>query len=288
MILVVDSGSSKSDWKLELPDSAPISFSTNGLNPFFVNEKEITRVIKEIPEIIPYADEVTELYFFGAGCITPDRREMVSNALTPLFENAYIAVENDLFGCALATCGNKKGYVATLGTGSDLSFFDGEELMPSHNGNGYVLGDEGSGAYFGKRLLRLFLYGRMPKDLNEKFAAKYRINKEIVIKNVYQKERPNAFLASFAPFMSDNITHPFIIDLVKGGFEEFVQASILTYADYNQYECHFVGSIAYSFDLLLREVCETHQIKVGTILKSPINELFNAVLERESNSLLSL
>ncbi|ULT22894.1 hypothetical protein KUH03_26900 [Sphingobacterium sp. E70] len=88
--------------------------------------------------------------------------------------------------------------------------------------------------------------------------------------------------------MSDNITHPFIIDLVKGGFEEFVQASILTYADYTQYECHFVGSIAYSFDLLLREVCETHQIKVGTILKSPINELFNAVLERESNSLLSL
>jgi N-acetylglucosamine kinase-like BadF-type ATPase len=287
MILVVDSGSSKSDWKLELPDSPPLSFSTNGLNPFFVNDKEITRVIKEIPEIIPYANEITELYFYGAGCISPDRREMVSNALTPLFENAFISVENDLVGSALATCGTNKGYIATLGTGSDISFFDGLEVQPSNHGNGYVLGDEGSGAWFGKKLITLFLYGRLPKDLAENFAENYRITKEIVIKNVYQKERPNAYLASFAPFLSANITHPFIDEIVRSGFEEYVQTCILTYQDYQEYECHFVGSIAYYLDLILRDVCNGYHIKIGKILKSPINELFDFVIEREKSSLIN-
>ena len=287
MILVVDSGSSKSDWKLELPDSPPLSFSTNGLNPFFVNDKEITRVIKEIPEIIPYANEITELYFYGAGCISPDRREMVSNALTPLFENAFISVENDLVGSALATCGKNKGYIATLGTGSDISFFDGEEVQPSNYGNGYVLGDEGSGAWFGKKLITLFLYGRLPKDLAENFAEHYRVTKEIVIKNVYQKERPNAYLASFAPFLSANITHPFIDEIVRSGFEEYVQTCVLSYQDYQDYECHFVGSIAYYLDLILRDVCNGHHIKIGKILKSPINELFDFVIEREKSSLIN-
>lgn len=286
MILVVDSGSSSSDWMLNLPDSNPLFFRTKGLNPFFVNEKEIERVIKNVPEIIPYVDEIREVYFFGAGCITPDRREIVSNALTTIFPHAFIAVESDLLGAAYATCNNQKGLIATLGTGSDISLFDGEELLPSQHGIGYVLGDEGSGSWFGKRLITSYLYGNMPKDLAKLFGEKYRLTKDIVIKNIYQKDRPNAYLASFAPFMSDNRSHPFIDKLLTDGFDEFVRTNIMTYPNYWEYKCNFVGHIALTFDMHLQAVCKLHGVQVGKILADPIEELFHFVIERETNNVI--
>lgn len=282
MILVADSGSSNSDWMLNLPDSKPLSFRTKGLNPFFVNEKEIAKVMKEVPEILPYANEIHEVYFFGAGCVTPDRREIVSNALTEMFPTAFISVESDLLGCAYATCGNAKGYICTIGTGSDIGFFDGENLKMGVHGIGYVLGDEGSGAWFGKQLITAFLYERMPKDLAKKFAERYRLNKDIVIKNVYQRERPNAYLASFAEFMAENRLHPYIDTLLRNGFDEFVRTNVMTYPDYWEYKVNFVGRIAYHFDLQLREVCEVLGVKVGSILKSPMEHLFHFVVDRET------
>jgi glucosamine kinase len=288
MILVADSGSSKSDWILALPDSKPLAFSTKGLNPFFVNEKEIERVIQNVPEIIPYIDEVSEVYFFGSGCSSPDRRELVSNALSRLFTNAFIDVEIDLIGSAYATCGDRKGYIATLGTGSDISFFDGEKVLPSKQGIGFVLGDEGSGAWFGKHLVRTFLYGSLPPELHRAFASKYGINKEQVIRQLYQKPSPNTYLASFAPFMSEHIEHPYISELLTTGFEEYVQTCIRPLPDYREYNCHFVGSIAYHFQDLLKLVCEAHGVQVGTILKSPIQELFNYIFEREKNYEITL
>src|SRR5690606_10987315 len=118
MILVADSGSSQSDWMLALPDGERLAFTTKGLNPFFVNEKDIAKIVQNAAEILPYADQITEVYFFGSGCTSPDRREIVSNALSQLFTHAFIAVDTDLVGAAYATCGNHKGYIATLGTGS--------------------------------------------------------------------------------------------------------------------------------------------------------------------------
>lgn len=285
MILVADSGSSNSDWMLNLPDSKPLSFRTKGLNPFFVNEKEIARVMKEVPEILPYANEIHEVHFFGAGCVTPDRREIVSNALTEIFPTAFISVESDLLGSAYATCGNKKGYVCTLGTGSDIGFFDGNYLKASVHGIGYVLGDEGSGAWFGKYLITSFLYGNMPKDLADKFAEKYRLTKDMVIKNVYQRDRPNAYLASFAEFMGENRLHPFVDSLLRNGFDEFIRTNVMTYPDYWDYDVNFVGAIGYHFDLQLREVCDVLGVKVGAILESPIDKLFNFVIDRETKVL---
>lgn len=285
MILVADSGSSSSDWMLNTPDSKPLFFKTKGLNPFFVNEREIEKVMKDVPEIIPYIDEIREVYFFGAGCITPDRREIVSNALSVLFPKAFISVESDLLGAAFATCGLEKGLVATLGTGSDISFYDGGNLLPSVHGNGYVLGDEGSGAWFGKRLITSFLYGTMPRDLSKLFEAKYRVTKDTVIKNVYQKDRPNSYLASFTPFMSENRAHPFIDKLLTDGFDEFVRTNIMTYPNFWEYKCNFVGSIAYVFDIQLHAVCNLHGVQVGKILRSPIEEIFDFVIERETSSI---
>lgn len=281
MILVADSGSSSSDWMLNVPDSKPLFFKTKGLNPFFVNEKEIENVMKDVPEIIPYIDEIKEVYFFGAGSITPDRREIVSNALTSLFPQAFIAVESDLLGAGYATCGSTPGLIATLGTGSDISFYDGQDLKPSVHGIGYVLGDEGSGAWFGKRLITSFLYGKMPRDLEKKFQEKYSLTKDAVIKHVYQRERPNSFLASFAMFMEENRTHPFIDELLTDGFDEFVRTNIMTYPKYWEFKCNFVGGIAYTFDLHLQAVCKLHGVQVGKILRSPIQELFHYIIDRE-------
>lgn len=284
MILVVDSGSSNSDWMLNVPDAPPLFFQTKGLNPFFVNEKDIERIMVEVPEIFPYVNEVKEVYFFGAGCVTPDRREIVSNALTSVFPESFISVESDLLGSAYATLGNEKGYISTLGTGSDISFYNGSTLHQSHHGNGFVLGDEGAGSYFGVKLITSFLYGKMPKEIHEAFEAKYRLTKETVIRCVYQKERPNAYLASFARFMGDHSQHPFIDNMLREGFDEFARTLILTYPDYKEYTCSFVGKIAYHFDLVLREVCVMHGVQIGKILETPIEKLFNFVIEREMMS----
>ncbi|SEL27263.1 N-acetylglucosamine kinase [Parapedobacter koreensis] len=283
MILVADSGSSQSDWILALPDGKRLAFTTKGLNPFFVNEKDIAKIIQNVPEILPYADRVSEVYFFGSGCTSPDRREMVSNALSQLFHHAFISVETDLVGAAYAACGNRKGYIATLGTGSDISFFDGQDVLPTRQGIGYVLGDEGSGVWFGKQLVTQFLYGTMPADLSDRFRSRYRINKEIVIKNVYQRASPNAYLASFAVFMGEHIHHPFVDELLKDGFREFITTNIELFSDYRDYVCHFVGSIAFHFKDQLREVCEQQGVEIGKILRRPIEELFDYIIQREKN-----
>ncbi|MVZ61329.1 N-acetylglucosamine kinase [Sphingobacterium humi] len=283
MILVADSGSSRSDWMLHLPDSKPLQFRTKGLNPFFVNEKEIATVLNQVPEIIPYLNEVHEVYFFGAGCTTPDRRELVSNALSEIFPGSFISVESDLVGSAYATFGTKKGLISNIGTGSDVGFYNGEILEGGVHGIGYVLGDEGSGAWFGKQLITAYLYEEMPRDLARKFKEVHPITKDIIIKNVYQRDRPNAYLASFAEFMAANRSHPYIDNLLRNGFDEFVRTNIMTYPDFWEYECNFVGSIAYHFDLHLREVCNLHGVRIGKILKSPIEEVFHFIVNRELN-----
>ncbi|WKK57295.1 MULTISPECIES: N-acetylglucosamine kinase [unclassified Sphingobacterium] len=283
MILVADSGSSRSDWMLHLPDSKPLQFRTKGLNPFFVNEKEIASVLGQVQEIIPYIKEINEVYFFGAGCTTPDRRELVSNALTEIFPNSFISVESDLVGSAYATFGNNKGLICNIGTGSDISFYNGDTLEQGVHGIGYVLGDEGSGAWFGKQLITAYLYEQMPRDLMRVFKEAHPITKDIIIKNVYQRDRPNAYLASFAEFMAANRTHPYIDNLLRNGFDEFVRTNVMTYPEFWEYECHFVGGIAYHFDLHLREVCNLHGVRIGKILKNPIEEIFHFIVNRELN-----
>lgn len=283
MILVADSGSSRSDWRLSVPFEEPLTFTTKGLNPFFVSEKEIERVIHNVEEILPYVPQITEVYFFGSGCTSPDRREMVSNALSKLFVNAFIDVETDLLGSAFATCGKRKGYIATLGTGSDITFFDGEEILPSKQGVGYVLGDEGSGVWFGKQLVTDFLYGRMPAELSESFSAQYKLTKETLLKNVYHKPRPNAYLASFVPFISRYAEHAYAQSLLERGFGEYIQTYILPYADYRDYVCHFVGAIAFHFKDMLQATCESQGVQMGMILENPIDRLFTFILEREKS-----
>ncbi len=279
MLLVADSGSSKADWILTLSDTETIPFRTSGINPFFLSEKDIIKIFQNTPEIQPYTDLVKEIYFFGAGCSSPDRREHISNALSKVFKNAFVSVDIDIIASIYATTGNSKGICCIFGTGSNITYFDGSKIHESKHGLGYILGDEGSGTWLGKQLITSFLYGTMPAVLSESFNKKYKIDKESIIRHVYQEPAPNFYLASFAPFLSEHISHPFIIDILKKGFSEFIETNIKSYPDYRLQTCHFVGSIAYHFSHILKELCTANEIKVGKILKHPIEELSRFILK---------
>nr|WP_294900763.1 N-acetylglucosamine kinase [uncultured Pedobacter sp.] len=281
MLLVADGGSSKTDWILQSQDTSIEKHTTNGLNPFFWSEKEIIRSLNNYKPFGKIADKVTEVHFFGAGCSSPDRRELVSNALSNKFKNAFIAVESDSLGSAIACCKDKPGICSTLGTEANISFYNGKENFPSKLGLGYVLGEEGSGTYFGKILITDFLYQKAPPEILKAFDKEYKLNKETVIKNMYQKAFPNYFLASFAEFMSICYEHPYIQNLLFTGFDEFVKTHILTYPDYENYECHFVGSIAFHFQEVLKEVTDRYRVNFGKVLEKPIDELFSWIKEKE-------
>jgi N-acetylglucosamine kinase-like BadF-type ATPase len=281
MILVADSGSSKTDWLLTTPQQESISFKTTGLNPYFLTEKEIAKVIQDqAPDMVAYANDITEIYFFGAGCSSPDRHEIVSNAISQLFNKAFISVDSDLLGCAYATCGHEKGLCCVMGTGSNISFFDGENIHDGQHGLGFVLGDEGAGTWFGKAMITDFLYGNMPADISERFDKAYSIDKEIVIKNVYQKPNANTYLATFSKFVSEIKTTPYGQALLEKGLLEFIESNIKSYPEYHKYKCHFVGSIAYFFAEELTALCHQQGVKTGKIIKQPINDLMAFILKR--------
>lgn len=284
MILVADSGSSKTDWITSFADNKKFEFSTSGMNPFFLTEKDIIKILQNTPAVKKIAKDILEIHFFGSGCSSPDRREVISNALSQVFKRAFISVDSDLTGSAYATCGNNKGLSCILGTGSNISFYNGSEVVDGKHGLGYILGDEASGTYFGKKLITTYLYGLMPADLHKQFARSYDISKEILIHHVYQQASPNFYLASFAKFMSEHREHPFITDLLRQGFTEFITTAIHSYPDYGNYNCHFVGSIAHAFEGLLRDTCSQHGVKAGKILKHPIDELFDFIVQRESSN----
>jgi glucosamine kinase len=285
MILVADSGSSKTDWLLAVPQQEPLQFKTGGLNPYFRTEKEMVKILQDQgADLLAHAADITEIYFFGAGCSSPDRHEIVSNALTQLFPKAYISVDSDLLGSAFATAGHEKGLCCVLGTGSNISFFDGEEVHSGKHGLGYVLGDEGSGTWFGKALITDYLYGNMPADIHTRFGEKYPLTKEVVINNVYQQPAANSYLASFARFMNDIRSTDYCQALLKRGFTEFIETDIQSYPQYHRYKCHFVGSIAFVFADELKALCDTHEIRLGKIIRKPIHDLLQFIVNRDAGA----
>lgn len=282
MILVADSGSSKTDWLLAIPGQEPLQFRTGGLNPYFLTEKEMIKVLQEQgADLAGHAAGVSEIYFFGAGCSSPDRHEIVSNALSHIFTKAYISVDSDLLGSAYATCGHDKGLCCVLGTGSNISFFDGQEVHAGKHGLGYILGDEGSGSWFGKALITDYLYGNMPGDVQTMFSEDYSVDKETVIVNVYQKPGGNFYLASFAKFIGKIRDSQYGQELLARGFLEFIETNIKSYPQYHRYKCNFVGSIAYVFSDELTRLCESNEIKVGKIIRQPIHDLMQFIVTRE-------
>lgn len=274
MLMLADSGSTKCDWRLLDADKKVIGeFTTQGYNPFFHSVSETFESLKTYEDLMAVAKEVTTLYFFGAGSSNPSRKEVLHTAMQLFFRNADVHIEHDLLGAAWATCGVNPGIACILGTGSNAGYYDGKELHDDIHALGYILGDEGSGSYLGKKLLADFLYEKLPPQMHEALQKQYNLTKEEIFDNVYRKPHPNVYLASFARFLSSNKENYYIRRLVKQGLLEFLDIHVCRFENYQQVPVHFVGSIAYFFEDILREVCDAKHIQMGKIMKQPVDGL---------------
>jgi N-acetylglucosamine kinase-like BadF-type ATPase len=273
MILVADSGSSKTDWWLSNGADVNTRFECVGLNPTFCTQDFIVETLKNTFT----SDDIkiiTKIYFYGAGCRSTEEIARVKNALTIFFPDAKSMVDHDIKGSAIATCGNKEGIACILGTGSNVCLWNGSEVMPQIPvfGMGYILGDDGSGSHLGKTLLRKYLYNEMPADLRNELIE-MGINKTNIVENVYGKEGANRYLAGFARFIQDRKTHPFLQELVKECFHVFFKTHITKYENYQTLPVNFVGSIAFIFEEQLKEVAAEYGAHVDVVIKKPIDNL---------------
>jgi glucosamine kinase len=273
MILVADSGSTKCDWILIENGSIGEKSSTPGFNPYFCDEAFVLNGLNSNQELVAAKLSVKEVYFYGAGCSSPERNELIRQALNKFFVNSSITVDHDVFASVLATCGDDPGIACILGTGSNSCYFDGKIIHENNYGLGYIMGDEGSGSYFGKKLITHYLYGILPDPIKTAFEARYTMNKEIMIDNVYSRPGANVWLASFAKFMSEHPGDPWVRKTVRKGFDEFFDLYVCGYPNYRELDVHFVGSIAHCFEDILRETGADKEARVGKIVRHPIKGL---------------
>ncbi len=273
MILIADSGSTKTDWILADENMQRHPFSTSGINPFILSTEQIENILVTQIHIGIDRSRIKEIYFYGAGCSDEVRCNMIKAPLKKLFTNAEIEVNHDLLGAARALCGNEKGIAAILGTGSNSCLYDGEKITEHIPSLGYILGDEGSGAHIAKKFIASYLYREMPEDLREKIDAEKIINKEDIIQNLYHSPAPSAYLAGYMTTVAKYIQHPFVSALVKSCFSEFLQRHICRYTGFRETLMHCTGSVAYNFSNLLKEAASEKKITTGKIIEKPINAL---------------
>lgn len=273
MILVADAGSTKTSWAGIPAEGAPFYFDTTGINPYFHSRDEIThKLLIEFPDQFPYAS-VSQLFFFGAGCSSAERIQLVQESLAGRFAQARIHVAHDLLGAAIALCGHEPGIACILGTGSNSCRFDGGQIVEQVAAPGFILGDEGSGAYMGKRLALDLLRHDIPSELEGLLREQYRLDDAAVLRKVYTEKDPNRFLASLVTFVGAHIQHPYCKHLVRQAFADFYTSNIRRYADHHVLPVHFTGSVAFHFRDILFTVLEEHDCIPGKVVQRPIELL---------------
>jgi len=274
MILVADSGSTKCDWMFSGITPVPRHYESVGLNPFFMKKDQIVKEVKKTFKDIT-VEKFTKLYFYGSGCSTDANKEHIKSALSQVFVNAEIFVSHDMDGSAIATCGNKEGIACILGTGSNACYWSGKAILQQipKFGLGFILGDEGSGMHMGKLLLKAYFYNEMPINIRLYFDNTFP-DKEDIINSIYNKPNPNAYLASYAKFLAENVNFKYIESIVLTAFREFFTTHIVKYGKHKTVPVHFVGSIASVFQPQLQQVAKEFKVNLGNIIKQPINNLF--------------
>ena len=278
MILIADSGSTKTEWVLLNGKQIIAELYTQGINPYFQSGVQIAAIVND--ELLPQlpfvnAPLVTHIYYYGAGCSSSEKCEMIEQALAPFFIHAVKEINHDLLAAARAACGNEKGLAAILGTGSNSCLFDGQHIVSNQPSLGFILGDEGSGGYIGKELLKQFLYHELPADLHQLFNNQYQLTKEMVLEHIYKNSMPNRYAASFVPFVAQYIQHPYLQQLVCTSFDEFFKRHITSYTNYSSYSLSAVGSVAYVFQQQVKIVAAQYQIAIKHIFQKPMEGLIH-------------
>ncbi len=278
MILIADSGSTKTDWSIVDNGNFVKSVFTKGINPFFQSEQEIADELTKslLPEI--NGTPIKSIVFYGAGCI-PEKQPIVKNAINRILPDSKIEVNTDLLAAAHGVCGKEAGIVCILGTGSNSCFYNGREIVANVSPLGFILGDEGSGAVLGKLLVGDILKNQLSEQLKEKFFNQYNLTLPQIIERVYRKPFPNRFLAGFSPFLAENIDEPQIKAIVEGSFRSFFTRNVMQY-EYQKYPVHFVGSVAFHYQEILKTVATACGIQIGRIMKQPMEGLISFHAEK--------
>jgi hypothetical protein len=280
MLLVADSGSTKCDWVFTDGSEKRSTYHTMGFNPFFHPTDLIESEIRKNTELSALAPQVQHVYFYGAGASHPSRNAIVEEALKRVFTHAEITVDHDLTGAVYATCGDEPGIACIMGTGSNSCYFDGQDVYEEVPALGYVLGDEAGGTFYGKELLRMFLYHELPEKIHQGLIDRYQLSKESIFEAVYNKPNPNVYLASFMRFLSDNRDSKWVRDFIYNGFSKFINIHIWKYENHKDVPVHFVGSVAFHFQDLLREACKIHRLNIGVITSEPVVNLVDYHLKK--------
>ena len=275
MRLIVDSGSTKTDW-IAIDDSGNILFETQtlGLNPQVLTEAIVEERIINNYELYRIRNEVDSTFFYGAGCGTEPPRILMEGVLKSIFQNSKISVKEDTYAAVYAiTDPEEPSIVCILGTGSNCSFYDGEIVHQKITSLGYILMDDASGNYFGRQLLRDYYFNKIPKELSDSFAEEFNLGAEDIKTNLYKKSNPNTYLATFAKFVIVNKNEPYIQELINKGLGLFIENQIMQFDNAKELPIHFIGSISFFLKEELEAKLNSYGYKLGKILKKPIEGL---------------
>lgn len=269
MILIADSGSSKTDWRVIHHDGKISQHRGVGFNPYYQTAQEMATEMRH-EFLVNLESEIKEIYYYGAGCSAPEKIEQVASALASVFPNALIHVDHDMEAAARATCGHQAGIACILGTGSNSCDYDGKKIIDTRPAPGFILGDEGGGGYIGRRLLVDFIHDEMPVSIKNELIDRFQLNYASILEHVYRMPFPNRYMASFCPFIAEHKSNPYCYGLFYNSFQDFFKKYVIKYQDYTQKQVNFVGSIAYYNSDILRKAASDAGIQVNRIIESPI------------------
>jgi len=284
MFLIADSGSTKTDWILCSPEKGiRHSFVTAGFNPIVQSTAFIHTELGKATDMLSHANQIERIYYFGAGCSSDERKDTLKGILQHYFPKADISVDHDMQASVIATCGLEAGFSCILGTGSNAVLFDGQQIIHPKGslGVGYILGDEGSGAYIGKILLRDFLYKALPAEMQHYFEQELQLDKDVVLYNVYKQPNANTYLASFTRSLLPFRETAYVQQVLNKAFSDFYQYNICSFENYLSYPVNFIGSVATHFSDELILAAQPYSIQVGNIIQKPIERIVDFYIRLE-------
>lgn len=267
--LIADSGATKCEWVL-LHKGKTKKIRTQGISPYFLSPEQIVELLDQQVKRKLKDVNVDEIFYYGTGIRNPENLRIVRSSFKKVFPKSKIEVNDDMLAAARSLNGHNPGIACNLGTGSFSLFYNGKKIVKEVMGQGYVLGDEGSGAYLGKKVLQYFLYNTFDEELMARFNAKYHTNRAEILDNVYKKPFPSRYLASFAMFLAENRGHYMIENIIEDGLNDFIFNHLYKYRQSWTHPVNFVGSIAFGFRDVLKELCASYELETGKIIKDPM------------------
>lgn len=266
MILIADSGSTSTDWRFVDEHGKIEQFKTKGINPFHDSQENITQLLlNDLPTFNP-----SRVYFYGAGCTNNEVQDIIRKVFKHAYKDAQIEVNSDILAAARALCNREAGIVCILGTGANACYYDGDKIHGQVPALGYILGDEGSGTWLGKRLIHDYFGKSMDSDCRKLFEQFGNSSKDYIIEQVYGSEKPAAFIASYTTLISENLNQPYFYQLVYDGFKLFIDDVVKRHERHSELPIHFAGSIAFVFGNILRQAMKDSGLYVKNIVQSPI------------------